>query len=562
MWFLSARKTRRTPTARSPRETFRPRLEGLEDRCLMSAGALDPTFGSGGLVTGPSLGLGTSASSVLVQPADGKTVVAGYCQTGVGGGNVVFALERYNANGTLDTSFGTNGIVETAVGSGGSWITGLALQSDGKIVAVGSAALLSRRQNVPAFAVARYTPGGVLDSTFGSGGIVLTNVGTQLASVPGLTYGPGPHAVAIDGSGKIDVAGVAATAGVGDQFAVVRYNANGTLDKTFGPQRTGIVVTPQFANQYDEATALAIEPADGKIILAGYTGTGTAVSAMALARYTTTGQLDSSFGTSGIVMGLMPAGSTGASVNGVLVQSSGAIVAAGDSHSGTSYALTLTRVTSSGQLDTSFANAGFAMSSNMRHGRAIAQSANGDLLAAGTTQLEPTLDFGVAAYLPASGAPDTTFGTGGTTTADFGGNDQAYALAIQNDGKIVAAGVGGTSGAFVLARFLPPDTKIGSFTAGPNPVTAGNGVTLTASNILNSNPTSTISQVAFYQDANGDGILEPGIDTLLGYGTQTSPGVWTFSFSPSTSGTFTLFALATDNNGVLSDPVSVTLQVM
>ena len=67
--------------------------------------------------------------------------------------------------------------------------------------------------------------------------------------------------------------------------------------------------------------------------------------------------------------------------------------------------------------------------------------------------------------------------------------------------------------------------------------------------------------MAFYQDANGDGILEPSTDTLLGYGTKKS-GTWTFTFTPTTSGIFTLFAVATDSTGVLSDPVAVSLQVI
>src|SRR5437879_2703557 len=131
MWFLSANKTRRTPRSSSARQMFRPRLEALEDRCLLSTGALDPTFGNGGTVIGPLNG----RVRVVVQPADGKIVVGGYVTTGNFPGNSSnnFALARYNPDGSLDNNFGHNGVVSTAVGKGDSPILGLALQSDGAI---------------------------------------------------------------------------------------------------------------------------------------------------------------------------------------------------------------------------------------------------------------------------------------------------------------------------------------------------------------------------------------------------------------------------------------------
>jgi len=106
---------------------------------------------------------------------------------------------------------------------------------------------------------------------------------------------------------------------------------------------------------------------------------------------------------------------------------------------------------------------------------------------------------------------------------------------------------------------VPP--QIGSFTASPNPVTADSPATLTAAGVQALAPGSTITQVAFYVDSNNNGILEPSTDTLLGYGTQTSTGTWTFTFTFSTAGTYKLFAQARDSYGVLSDPLSVDLQV-
>jgi uncharacterized delta-60 repeat protein len=358
MRFLSPHTARRNPPARSGRNPFRPRLEALEDRCLLSAGALDTTFNTTGLVTAPIRGNGVGFSAVVVQP-DGK-IVAGGGVTGTGGINNEFALVRYNADGSLDTTFGNNGVVVTAIDSSTSYLYGLAIEpivingeAEYDIVAAGTALGSSGE----GFAVARYLPNGALDATFGSGGIVFTTMRNNSLAA---------SAVAIQGS-QIYVAGAAGSANGAKftEFALARYNANGTLDTNFGPSHNGIVVTPQFVrNQGDSATALAIQ-SDGKIVLAGTTF-GSA-SQMAVVRYTPTGVLDKSFNGSGIVKGLAPVGSTYAYAWGVLVQSNGAIVVAGYSTPGA----TLARLTSSGQLDKTFGSQGYAVNSNLATGYAV-----------------------------------------------------------------------------------------------------------------------------------------------------------------------------------------------
>ena len=110
--------------------------------------------------------------------------------------------------------------------------------------------------------------------------------------------------------------------------------------------------------------------------------------------------------------------------------------------------------------------------------------------------------------------------------------------------------------AFQVDRYLSSEPEIGSFTASPNPVTAGRSTTLTASNTTDGNPNSTITQVTFYYfDSSGNKVT-------LGTGTQTSPGVWTLSFTVNlASGSYTLFAQAEDNYGVFGNPFASTLQV-
>ena len=170
----------------------------------------------------------------------------------------------------------------------------------------------------------------------------------------------------------------------------------------------------------------------------------------------------------------------------------------------------------------------------------------------------------VARYNP-NGSPDTGFGSAGQTSIP--GPAYAYAVALQTDGTIVAVGqspsIKQTAYAFEVVSFQgDPIPVIGSFKATPNPVSAGSITTLTISNISDANPGSTITQVAIYVDSNGDGKQDAG-DMLLGYATQTSPGVWTFNYTVNLPpGSYTVFAQAEDNYGLFSDPIALSLTVL
>jgi hypothetical protein len=179
--------------------------------------------------------------------------------------------------------------------------------------------------------------------------------------------------------------------------------------------------------------------------------------------------------------------------------------------------------------------------------------------------------FAVATFT-ASGALDPAFGgsgfvlgTANTATSSMGTiNYAASCLLVQpSDGKIVITGVvpdSSKQGAadFALARYIGTTTgpQIGSFTASPNPVTSGSNTTLTASNIIDADPGGTITQVAFfYYDGTG-------AEQVLGYGTQTSTGVWTLNYTVSlATGSYTIYAQAEDSYGVFSDPLALTLTV-
>jgi uncharacterized delta-60 repeat protein len=364
----------------------------------------------------------------------------------------------------------------------------------------------------------RYTANGALDPTFGSGGELFT--GISIGSPGGQGH---PLAVSLQADGRIVVAGGTPTSS-GNDFLLARFNANGTIDTSFGGG-TGKVST-DFGGRLAAASGLAIQT-DGRIVLAGVAQVpGSGNESVALARYNTDGSLDTSFGAGGTLIAPFPQPSDPNQQNegeatAVAVQTDGRIVVGGREFTDT---LNGTYVSGTS--------------------RAFAERFNPD------------------------GTVDTGYGSAGTGISEvpIGDHPVARAVAIQPDGEAVFAGQAqiGTLTEVALFRLLASAPQIGSFMANPNPVTAGSSVTLTASGITDGNPGVRITQVAFYLDSNNDGTLEPGSDTLLGYATQTSPGVWTLTNSSAfglTAGTYKLFAQAKDSDGVFGDPVSLTLTV-
>jgi uncharacterized delta-60 repeat protein len=368
-------------------------------------------------------------------------------------------------------------------------------------------------------------------------------------------------AVAVTVSGQIVAAGESNNNGWVN-WLLARYNPDGTLDPTFG---SGGEVTTTFSSG---ARVYGIVPqADGKIVLVGMGG-----SVSVLARYNADGSLDPTFGNGGIAATVGPAGASGRTILGAALYPStgqanaGKIVAVGSasftsSSGGTSQPL-VERFNPDGSLDTTFGNgAGYVTIGSPQPlyfgARAVTVQADGKLVVVGTG---PSNTTNLVARLNADGSLDTTFGQGGLVTTAIGTNpsgDYFNGVALQANGAIVVAGqakIGGKDD-FTVARYLPSEPQIASFTASPNAVASGSSLTLTASNITDGNSGATVTQVAFYVQLNGT-------TTLLGYGTQTSPGVWTFTYTVNLApGTYTLFAQAEDNYGVFGDPFALTLTV-
>jgi uncharacterized delta-60 repeat protein len=556
MLFHLFRKPRRKVPARPAR--FRPRLEALEDRCLPSSGPLDPTFGSGGTATS-LLGTSSIAYATALQ-SDGKILAA--AQATVAQANQ-FALARYTTTGSLDSTFGSGGRVTTKVGNGG-FAYALAVQpGDGKIVLGGYG---SFRNTGWDFALARYNTGGSLDTSFGSRGLSTTDLGGANEEV---------DALAIQSDGKILAAGDSGNSGAWE-WALARYTSNGGLDASFG---SGGTVRSAFGG-HAEINGMALQ-SDGKIIVAGYVSlAGLDGQQFTVARYNVNGSLDTTFGANhtGLVSLQPLAARHPDRAYGVVIQSDGKIVAAGQlaAPSGANFEWALARLNSDGTLDGTFGSGGVVTQEIVAGAGvndvayAVKLQVDGKLVVAGTHDADNRSGqeaFALGRFNP-DGSLDTTFhGTGLVTTMVGTGSDARGVLIQPADGKIVVAGGAIVNGAwnFAVARYVATDPRIGSFTASPDPVATGSNVTLTASNITDTNPGGSITQVAFYLDSNGDGKLEPGSDTLLGTATQSSPGIWVLTFSTATAGlapgTYTLFAQAEDNYGLFSDPFALALTV-
>jgi uncharacterized delta-60 repeat protein len=250
------------------------------------------------------------ARAVALQP-DGKIVVAGSTQDPAQGDN--FAVVRYTPDGKLDAGFGENGRVSTDFGGKSDVANAVAIQPDGKVIAAGTSHGTATGDNI---ALARYTPDGKLDTGFGDGGRVSTDLGTQADHA---------NAVALQPDGRIVVTGSThdPDPAQGDNFVVLRYAADGKLDTGFGD---GGKVSTDFGGKADIAYGLAIAP-DGKLVAAG-TSTGTATGDnVAVVRYTADGKLDTGFGAGGKVS--TDLGTKADHGNAVTVGRDGKIVVAG-----------------------------------------------------------------------------------------------------------------------------------------------------------------------------------------------------------------------------------------
>jgi uncharacterized delta-60 repeat protein len=399
---------------------------------LAAPGNLDHGFGTGGVVTTAIGGVANELSALVLQP-DGALVVAGTTGAGLDPDGLDVALARYTANGALDPSFGTRGLVRT-FGPFEDSVRALALAPDGGLLAAGAVSQSAGGdQEVALF---RYLSNGALDASFGAGGRVST------------TIGPGndrADAIALQPDGRIVVAGV--SEGNGD-FALARYLANGALDPSFG---RGGTVTTDIAGGSDAAHAVLIQP-DGAIVAAGTAQLGSGgANAFALVRYLPNGDRDQSFGNGGVVTTTFgPFDEARALVR----EPDGRVVAAGSSFTGEIFVFALARYAADGTLDPSFGDGG-RVTTAAGSGRALARQTDGKYVVAGEGTVGGAPAFALARYT-ADGTLDPEFGNGGVTTTAGG---RAAALVIQPDRNLVVAGTTVTD-AFTVARYDVAATQL------------------------------------------------------------------------------------------------------
>lgn len=398
---------------------------------MSQPGCLDRTFGTLGKVS-TQVSPSTNYINDMALQADGKIVAVG---SGAG-----MEVVRYTANGVLDTTF-NGGHAEATTGDA----LGVAIQPDGKIVVVG-------HNNVSAnldLKVARYNPNGMLDATFDGDGMATMAVGT------GTDVG---YAVAIQPDGKILIAGRSDTPpSFPTSHAVVRFNSNGSLDTTFG--NAGIVIPPASATIFPHQLALQ---SDGKFVIVTSSFTN-GFASLVLMRFTTDGFLDSSFGAanSGIVSTRF---GQGTEFQALAIQPDGKIVVSCSSFANaTSYDFAVLRYNTDGSLDDSFGTGGMTFTpigpgGTLDQAKALVIQPNGKIILGGRSPNGSNQNFVTVRYLK-NGQLDTRWGVGGIMATDMNGSaDGIHAMVIQPNGRIVAGGESdvGTPGTrkFSLARFF------------------------------------------------------------------------------------------------------------
>ena len=414
---------------------------------IANDGDFDTTFGVGGKVI---TGFSSNSVDIAYQSAiqnNGKIVTAG-------GTGSQLALARYNTNGSLDMTFDDDGKVTTNIPGLFLVANTLSIQTDGKIVVAG-------RGNGD-FAVLRYNPNGLLDTSFDGDGIVITSI---------MSGGDVAYDIAIQTDGKIIVAGYGSTASFAQHFAVVRYNSDGTLDTSLGGD--GIVTTQvgTASNAYSEAHSVALQN-DGKIILGGFRSGGNSTSTyddFALVRYNADGSLDTSFDNDGIVTTNFDVNPGSVEkIESIFVQPNGKIVAAGHGFFGffSDEDMALARYNSNGSLDTTFNTNGKVktrLGSGNEYLYDIAQQSDEKLVAVGRNKDGLDTDALVVRYT-SNGALDSSFNGTGIVISGLGGaRNEFNDVVLQNDGKIIASGATGTLGGnmdFVVARYQSSNPTI------------------------------------------------------------------------------------------------------
>lgn len=472
-------------------------------------GQLDPSFGNDGRVWPSFL---SSAKSMVVQP-DGKSVIAGDK-----------GLVRLNTDGSPDNTFGSSGNVSEAF-----QLVDVALQADGKIVAVGNT-------NDKDIALVRFNSNGTRDVSFGANGIQL--LGYSSAN-PATAY-----AMLIQASGRI-VIDLQLNAVFRDKNLLRRFNTNGSPDNSFGnggSVETGLLLDYVFKN-------VMIQQPDGKIVAIGkVTSPGTYITKFGVVRLSQDGIPDATFGTGGAQVYDLGDEVT---IFAVAIQPDGKLVFTGEYFYPSEQSdIIFVRLNANGTLDNSFSGDGILLLNinNYSYSQgmyALAIQDNGKIIAGGITDYLQYSGLISIIRLNPDGSLDQLFATDGIQKTETGFINLVSSLSIFNNKLYATAGTNGTDGAFVSRYILDGfDVSISS-PVNTAKITGPANITLTASV---SSFTSPINNVKFYSGA-----------TLLNTD-NTAP--YAFTWPNVTLGQYTVTAVATNNNGEVatSQPVIFTIE--
>jgi len=385
-----------------------------------SPGELDKTFGNGGRVNVGIGGYYDVAISMALQH-NGKIVVVGYGKESL----VSFkglSMARYLQNGEMDYDFGNFGVIHRVTKDLEGEANSVAIQKDDKIVVTGYS--ISPATNNEEITLVRFTENGNIDKSFGNKGLIVTRISSEKDV---------GESVVIQNDGKIVVVGTTQHNPNFD-IVLVRYDEYGHLDYNFGIG--GIVIT-DINSALDVGKTVAIQQ-DGKIVVAGFTHVGNKFF-MTLLRYDSYGELDPTFGNSGIII---------TDINGrrgkmdMVIQDDGKIILVGPSEVENSHHFTVLRFNKNGSLDKSFGNNGVTKTiiGDYSEAESVALDINGNIVVAGTTELGNE-QFVVAMY-DQNGILVPDFGSDGIVKASFIKNsvDRAHSVVIDNDGNIIVAG--------------------------------------------------------------------------------------------------------------------------
>jgi uncharacterized delta-60 repeat protein len=380
---------------------------------LSQAGTLDNTFGTNGIVMQSVLPKRNIGIDQVIR-TDGKILMLGYYQDTSWTGAYYNVLRCYNPDGSLNSSFGINGTVTHSIVFGRA----MALQGDGKIIAIGD----SGGYHNPIFTIWRYLPDGSLDASFGNGGMKTTRISD------GDDYA---RRVIIQPDGKYLVAGESIFSS-SNSLSFVRYNQDGSLDVNFGVN--GILTTTigVTSSSYPALGGLFLQT-DGKII-AGCnfkTATGNGYS-MGIIRYNTDGSFDNTFGLSGITT------NTSIGATCLLLQPDSKILCVGPSWA--SAGTQIERFNPNGSLDNFFGSNGLSVITTSLRPECSYLQPDGKIMVVGWIG---SLGIGSLALTSCNpdGSTNTSFGNNGLTTTDVtSGYETPHSTIMQQDGKILVTG--------------------------------------------------------------------------------------------------------------------------